>query len=197
MTAADTAAPATPRGRRPRTPEPPPAGTVVDLYDVLRAARLNVLYYGRRLDRLQFWSLLSDVLIALGSASAFGALALWSSTGTKAVPLAFSAVAVSLAAVKPTLGLSGRIKRLAELWSGYQGVFQTADSVTRAVRSAHDMTADHVAVLATLHERLDALGRGDDVETSETTLLAIQARVEREFPVDDWWVPDEELAPTA
>ena len=178
-----------PRPTKPEPAAPPSRGVVLDLYDLLRAARFNVLYYGRKLWWLQFWAVTFDVVIAVGTSSAVASLAFWSATGVKTVPLALGAVAALLSVVKPTLALPKRVERVSGLWSGYLGVFQTADQIARAVRTDEAMTNRQRTLLGNLHDRMDAFEKNDDPSPDSAKLADLQRQVNDEIPIDDWWVP--------
>jgi hypothetical protein len=91
------------------------------VYDRLRTARLNVKYYGCRLQSLKrqnFW--LESVLLATAPSSAIAALWFWQTTGGRAAWQALGLVAAIAAVLKPVLKLTPTITQHESLVTGYR-----------------------------------------------------------------------------
>ncbi|WP_218028603.1 hypothetical protein, partial [Pseudomonas mandelii] len=94
---------------------------VWDVYDLLRTARLNQLYYGRRLltfERRNFWA---EITIACtSSTSAIAGFAFWKTTAGQPYWQGFLAVAALVAIAKPFLSYAKKIKSYEELLIAYR-----------------------------------------------------------------------------
>jgi hypothetical protein len=169
-----------------------PRDVVVDLYDLLRMSRMNVMYYGDRLWWLQAWGTFLD--LAAATAASSGVIAAWQSAGFTTVPKVMGLIVAIVTVVRPILNLQSRIQRVSGLWSGYMSIFHTCEQITRAVRKDHHMTLAHHALLVDLHDRFGSLEQDDDTSPSGRKLDKYQARVMEEIPVTGWWVPSSDIA---
>lgn len=91
------------------------------VYDRLRTARLNVKYYGRRLQTLKRWNLgLELVLLATAPSSAVAALWFWQTAGGRVAWQSLGVIAALAAVVKPVLKLTSTITQHESLVTGYR-----------------------------------------------------------------------------
>jgi hypothetical protein len=102
------------------TTENNPVWTV---YDTLRTVRLNVKYYGCRLQVLQRWNTSMEIALAIAApSSSIAGLGFWKYAAGAVIWKAFGAIAAVVALLKPILFLTKRIKETEGVVSGYRGL---------------------------------------------------------------------------
>ena len=165
--------------------ESPDYAAVCDLYDLCREARMNVMYYGERLDLFQRWNLAIELGVAVGTSVTV--IAILGSHSVAAAVLGVIAAVLSVAG--PVLGLPKRIERVSKLWSGYNGVYVSAKREVRQVQVHRRFTAEQARSLEALHDQIDSLATDDDPAPKGSVLSRLQSLVNTEDPADRLWHP--------
>ncbi|NKF26569.1 hypothetical protein HER21_08895 [Pseudomonas sp. BGM005] len=128
---------------------------VWDVYDLLRTARLNQLYYGRRLltfERRNFWA---EIAVAsTSSTSAIGAFAFWKTTAGQPYWQFFLAVAAVVAIAKPFLNYAKKIKSYEELLIAYRLIAYDLRDLRLDISQARGYEKVHQARFKAIKERL-------------------------------------------
>lgn len=128
---------------------------VWDVYDLLRTARLNQLYYGRRLltlERRNFWA---EITIACtSSTSAIAGFAFWKTTSGQPFWQFFLAVAALLAIAKPFLNYAKKIKSYEELLIAYRLIAHDLRDLRLDISQARDYQKVHQARFKSIKDRL-------------------------------------------
>lgn len=128
---------------------------VWDVYDLLRTARLNQLYYGRRLltfERRNFWA--EIVVASTSSTSAIGAFAFWKTTAGQPYWQFFLAVAAVVAIAKPFLNYAKKIKSYEELLIAYRLIAYDLRDLRLDISQARGYEKVHQARFKAIKERL-------------------------------------------
>lgn len=164
---------------------------VWDLYDNLRTARLNALYYECRLGTLLSWNWFCDMALATAAAAA-AVVALWfwrDPIGAQAWR-GLSIVAAVCALLKFSLDLTERIRTLESLRSRYR----VLEHELRRMKHAVDISLQYGPVeQARLRHLLDAQRALVDDEPESQPVERVRRRchamVDDEFPVEAFYVP--------
>lgn len=163
------------------------------VYDKFRTIRLNVHYYGRRLqtfERYNFW--IETTLAIFAPSSAVAGLWFWRMEYGKMVWLFFGAITAVLSAIKPILGLTKRIKAFEGILSGYR----LLEHEIRTLMISIEQKRKYDSVLQTefkrIHEREKPLiSQNIEAYPVERVRKQCQERVESELPPNIFFIPEE------
>lgn len=164
---------------------------VWDVYDLLRTARLNQLYYGRRLqtfERRNFWA---EVIIAsTSSTSAIAGFAFWKTTAGQPLWQVFLAIAAVIAIAKPFLNYAKKIRKYEELLGAYTLIAHDLRDLRVDISQARDYEKSHQARFKTIKARLRSFvdKTPERVESSVTKKICEQ-QVISELPSDKFYIP--------
>jgi hypothetical protein len=170
-----------------------PAERLGQLYDDLRTARLNELYYT---DRLSVWSKIigtNDLLIAFGTAAS--PVAFWkasSDPGLHITWIILSVVTFALGALKPTLSLQDRLKVYSELKAQYCELFYNLHELRKEAAARQSYTDDIERQFVLLGRGFGRLAAKDRWKPRHALLEKLQLQVNKEIPPESLWMPDEE-----
>jgi hypothetical protein len=164
---------------------------VWDVYDQFRTARLNELYYGRRLlsyERFNFWS---EVVVAVtSSSSAIAGFAFWSSEAGNPAWKAMLALAAVVTVMKPLLNLTKRIRSYEELFSGYRLQFHDLKDLRIDISQARDYTEAHKARFKKIIDKQRLLAdKSPERMEHKRVKSECQAAVLAEFPSRSFFIP--------
>lgn len=153
-------------------------------------AWLNVRYYGRKLARIQFWNLVFDIVIAIFTSSTIVSFFKGAAHGAW-VTATFGIMAAVLTVLKPILNLPKRIERESKQWSGYMAVFVRLQAVERDIRIQNAIGTTTEAEIRQIHDRMNDLCMQDDPCPPRRTINKCQADVNRLYPREWFWHPDQ------
>ena len=165
---------------------------VWEVYDELRTAKLNVMYYSHLLMRAERWAKGIDVFLALTApGSAISALWLWSTPkGRVAWAVIGFAVAV-VASIKPFLGLPERIKKFEKLVTGYRGLEFDLHALSRLIRRDGQYGEGHVSLFNVAIERRRELVHLEPMNPQNDALVRkLEARIGDTLPPSSFYVPE-------
>lgn len=165
---------------------------VIDVYDLLRTARLNVRYLETQIRQLQRWNLTIEIVLAVSASSVAGGLwILQNELGSYFWKL-LGSVAALLAIIKPIINLTRTIKRKEGLLSGYRALDHDLHKISVLInqRQAYDSELQK--------QFLDALDRKgllvqQDQESSVNKKLRERCYQEvlLELPAETLYLPEE------
>lgn len=169
------------------------AHPVWDVYDLLRTARLNELYYGTRLQAMERLNLSVEICIAVvSSTSAVGGLALWKTTVGNPLWQGLLGVAAILTIIKPFLGMPKKIKAYEELLAGYRLLAHELRDLRMDISQSRDYTPTHQARCKRIKERLrDYVAKNPERVECVKTKAACTKRVLDEIPSSSLFIPGE------
>ena len=163
------------------------------VYDTLRTVRLNWKYYCCLLARAQRLNFGMDVVLAITTPTSTVARLVFFKTGVGAIVWGYIlAGAAVVAAVKPTLSLTRKIKELEGAAVGYRGLDFELLEIKQSVehKRCYDKSLEREFEKAT--ERLRHLIARTPIDKPKVRLLArCQAEVDHELPVESFFVPSE------
>jgi len=163
---------------------------VWDVYDQLRTARLNELYYGRRLLSYERINFCSEVVVAVTSSSAVAGLAFWSSEAGNPAWKAMLALAAVVTVLKPLLNLTKRIRSYEELFSGYRLLFHDLKDLRIDISQAQDYTGEHQTRFKKIIEKQRLLADKSPERMEHGRVKSeCQAVVLAEFPARAFFIP--------
>lgn len=163
------------------------------VYDKLRTARLNVKYYGRRLERIERINFgMELVLLASAPTSAIAGVWFWNEPFGKVVWQYFGIVAAIAALLKPLLSLPKKIKEFESVLSGYRMLEYDLMEIKVLVEQRHKYDAGLQSELKKALQREKTLV-GKTPETRERVKLkqSCEAEVLEELPKESFFVPEE------
>ncbi len=167
---------------------------VWSFYDRLRTARLNTLYYSRRLDSVERTNRVMDIIICIAApTSAISSFFLWEYEYGKIAWQIFVVIAVTLAMIKPFLNLTEQVKGFASVLSEYK----ILEHDLRKIKLSIDQNKKYDAALQCEFERVIERERilvSKSPETLEKKSIKKICEIEvlEEFPKDSFYIPEEE-----
>lgn len=167
---------------------------VWSVYDKLRTACLNVKYYSRRLqaiERLNFC--IEFVLAATAPTSAIAALWFWNTDYGQVVWKYFAVIAAITAVSKPLLNLTKRTKEYESILSGYR----TLEYDLREIQSLIEQKRKYDQPLQlefkkALQREKALIAKSPETRECARVKRKCEAEVLRQFPLDSFFVPEEE-----
>ena len=166
------------------------------VYDTLRTVRLNVKYYGYRLQALQRWNTAMEITLAVAApSSAIAGLGFLKYDLGMLLWKALGAVAAVVAVLKPVLSLTKRIKEMEGVVSGYRGLDFDLLELKLAIEQKRRYDAPLVAQFNRAIQRLRALVTGTAAQTLppiKRLSRRCQAEVLTELPEDRFFIPEDE-----
>ena len=162
-------------------------------YDRLRSARLSVKYYGRRLQYFERWNFaLEVILLASAPTSAIAGLWFWQSEPGQLIWKWFGVIAAIAAVLKPTLGLTKKIKEYEGILTGYRTLEYDLMEIKSGIEQKRKFDAPLHAELKKAMQRERALiSKTPEASEHFSTKRACQEEVLRELPVEAFFVPEE------
>jgi len=163
------------------------------VYDKLRTARLNVKYYGCRLQGMQRTNTFMEVTLALTApTSAITGYGLWKQGPGLVIWGIFSGVAAIVALCKPIFGLTRRIAKMEGVVAGYRlldfdlmeikGSIEQERSFTSALKSQFRKASK---------SEKELVSRVPEARPNKKLLRKCRAEVESELPVSSFFIPEE------
>ena len=160
---------------------------------VYRRARLNVIYYGRRLWWVQFADRVVGVAVGVGASAAVGSLAVWRTEIGRGTFLGLTATAIVLQAIRPVLNLSAAIARLSKMWTAYSGAFETLDRLHAELWIHDGRVASAEPQLLDVMARIGSVAASEDASPSGWLVRRAREETERQMPVDRLWAPYDDV----
>jgi len=163
------------------------------VYDKIRTARLNVKYYSRRLQVLERFSLILDLILAVAApTSAVAGLWFWESELGR-VTWQFLGIPAAMAAVlKPVLGLTKRIKDYENVLAGYRTLEFDLCHIKSLVEQKLAYTESMRARLEDALERERALVTKNPETRENSTIKRIcEEEVLKELPPSCFLIPED------
>jgi hypothetical protein len=158
------------------------------IYDLHRVLRMNALYYGKKLRRVQGWNLAIEIGIALSTSATIGTL-LRPVPGFHWLLWVFSLTAAVLGVLKPIIGLPRRVERLSKLWSDYITLSLETGRIVGQIQAYQHVSPEMENAVESVRDRFDELSKREDPYPNAGLLKKQQAVVEKELPMDRLWSP--------
>jgi len=170
------------------------------VYNVLRSAYLNVLYYGRMGSRRAVLNQRLQIVAAVGSLSSVsgfltaqtsvaGDYAFW----WRLVAALVGAGSGICAALPQLMGLSEKIARCERLHFAYCELFQLAQRTVMDVRREGIITTDQAGAAKLLSDMYSRLGQADECGFDKKLRDQCEAEVREKYPKDSLWYADEDV----
>lgn len=160
------------------------------IYELTCTARMNAIYYSRRLGALQRESFLMEVTTAItASGSGLAALTLWEKPGWAALWQILAVTAAFGAVIKPLRAPGKRIEVFTRQQQGYHANFFALRKLAFAIRQAGAVSDDHRKAYDTVYDRHVQLSTEDEATPDEELRRQAQEAVRKEFPDGSWWWP--------
>ena len=163
------------------------------LYDKLRTTRLNVKYFGRRLqwhERINFW--LEFTLLATAPTSAIAGLWFWQTDLGRVVWQVMGVAAAVVAVTKPLLSLTKRIKEYESILSGYRTLEYDLMEIKSSVEQKQKYDSSMQTELKKALQREKSLvARNPESREDKDVKRVCEDEVRRELPPECFYVPEE------
>ena len=160
------------------------------VYELYRSALLNQKYYGRRLRCYRGWNKGLEIILAIGTSTLIGSLAIWQTLSVDAYWQAFAAAMALLVIVKPILNLAKEVEKYTRLFTVHTELFYELKNLVWNIQIQKGITEEISHQYSRLRARYDALARDDDPVPSERLRKKLFDDVNRELPPDRFWVPN-------
>lgn len=161
-----------------------------EVYDLYRTSLMNKKFYAHHLLVLSRWNLIFEIAIALGaSGSGVAGYAFFDTPNGKFIWAPIALAAAVLATLKPIFGLSGKIQKYTELWSGYNANFISLKRLVSEIRDRKYYAPEHRERFNVAYDRHEKLSSMDVVFPSRKLLTELQKEVIDELPTNSFWWP--------
>jgi hypothetical protein len=162
------------------------------LYDKLRTARLNVKYYGCRLQSLQRWNLGTEIFIAVSTSSSVAGFWLLQSPIGAAFWKVVGLVAAVAAICKPFLALTKKIKEMERTVTGYRLLDYELMEIKTLVEQQQRFDQQLQSKLNKASQQEKALiSNSPEARPVKRVLRKCQEEVESELPIAIFYVPED------
>lgn len=163
------------------------------VYDKLRTARLNVKYYGRRLQSIERWNFFIElVLLMTAPTSAIAGLWFWHTDSGKLVWQYFGVVAAAAAVLKPLLSLTKKIKEYESVLSGYRVLEFDLMEIKSLIEQKRKYDAPLQAEFKKALQRERALvGKTPETRENHRIKGQCESEVRNELPPDCFFMPED------
>ena len=163
---------------------------LADVYDLECKSRMNVLYYGKRLGRLQAISFWMEVVIAAtASGSGLAAIALVKTQPGQWLWQTLALTAAVVSVIRPIYAPGKKIETLTRQLHGYHANFFGLMKLATSIRQEGSMTIDHRRRYDTFFDRHVELSNEDDVAPSRRALMEARKLIDEELPPERFWWP--------
>ena len=165
---------------------------VVDVYDQLRTARLNVRYFEADLKRLGKINFGIEVVLALAASSTFAGLWFWANAFGGMLWKIFSAIAAIIAILKPKINLTKIIQSKEVQLAGYRVLDHEFQKITILVnqRQRYDDELKKLFVDA-LDRKGELIKKDEQFKRDEKLVSRCYEQVLTELPETSFFVPKE------
>ena len=173
-------------------PAPRDGHPVWTVYNKLQSARVNVKYYGRRLQRFEGISFSIDLLLlATAPSSAIAGLWFWNTEYGQDVWQWMGALAALAAVTKPLLGLTKRIKDYENLLSGYRMLEYDLMEIRSSIqhKQKYDQALQSEFKRVTQREKV-LIARNPESRESRRTKLKCEIEVLRDLQSNPFFIPN-------
>lgn len=168
------------------------------LYNVLRSAYLNVLYYGTRAALWSRWNLWLQIGASLGS---LGAVSGFIAAGTelavgheiywKIGSALIGVISAICAALPAVVGHAEKINRFERLHFAYCELFQLTQRLSMDIRREGIITQEQTGAAKLLGDLYSRLGQLDDSDYKDELKDKCEKKVRDKYPTDSLWYASE------
>jgi hypothetical protein len=161
------------------------------VYDKLRTARLNVKYYGCRLQSTERLNFSIELLILVAApTSAVAGLWFWNTEYGKVIWQYMGVLAAIAAVVKPLLGLTKRIKDYENILSGYRMLDFDLMDIKRSIERKRKFDAAlQTEFDKAIQRERQLIGKNPENLEKKRVLLRCQNEVLQELPPESFFIP--------
>lgn len=167
---------------------------VWNVYDLLRTAKLNVLYYTQKLicaDRIQIF--MQIVLAAAVPSSAIAGFKIWDFGLGRYAWVIFVSFSSLVAFMKPFLGLSKKSKKYSEIIDGYKILFYDLQDIQQKVEEDKLYSLSHKNLFKYAKDRRKVLEvKETGINLNKHLRSKCQEAVKKEFPARKFYIPKED-----
>lgn len=166
---------------------------VWNVYDQLKTARLNILYYEAKLqfaERLQL--IMQITLAATVPSSTIAGFDFWD-FGLGPYAWKILALFSSLVSfVQPFLGLAKKLKIFEELVTGYKTLYYDLQDIRQKIEEENNYTTNHKKLFHAANERRKRLEIKEiGIGINKRLLRKCQEAVKKELPAKNFFIPHE------
>lgn len=167
------------------------------VYDEFRTAKLNQEYYAERMQAVRKRLRAMDIFLALfATGSGVLGFALWNvqflGFQVGQITLGFlSGVALMVAIAKPYLKLDDELERLSSIQGSYDSISHIMEDLVKRIGSQHDIDDASDEVYRALRQIRGHLGPKEDKPPQQKLAEEVQGRINRRYPIDEFWYPNE------
>ncbi len=166
---------------------------VWNIYDQLKTARLNVLYYEKKLQCSEF--LLTSFQIILAAAvpsSAIAGFKIWDFWLGEYAWEIFVSFASLIAFIQPFLGLPKKTKKFSELVDGYKILYYDLQDIKQKIEEDQSYNNQHKKLFKAAKERRKKLEvKETGIKLNNRLRKKCQAKVKKELPGKNFYLPPE------
>jgi len=162
------------------------------VYDEYKAARFNVRYYERQLDKLRRRNLLIELALALSASSVFAGLWFWETAVGGIIWKVLATLAAFLAVYKPIVRLSDQVQQKSEILTNWRllddGLQQLVLSISQYRKYDDEMRNSFFTLMKT---RTTIIQKEPTEGVDDRLRNKCFEQVNKELPPDNFFVPEE------
>jgi hypothetical protein len=159
------------------------------VWDDVRTARMNELYYGKKIARWSPWNVGSEILIALTSSGSIAGWALWKNDQLSWIWAVLAGIAAVVAVIRPVVGLDRIVRAAAQQQQRYRSVLNSLESLVIDIQKAGEVTDEHNRRYQKARDILNEAFAADDASANSDRLKWSQEQVNKEMPPESLWLP--------
>lgn len=163
------------------------------VYDMLRTTRLNIMYYGRRLQFFERWNLSMELILAFfAPTSAIAGLWFWNTANGKQIWLFCGILSAFVSTIKPIAGFSKRIKVYEGVLSGYRLQEHDLKALKHSIEQRQKFDSSHQSDFKRIFDREKPLiSQNIESVPDERVRKECQNRVDQELPSSSFFIPED------
>ena len=166
---------------------------VWNIYDQLKTARLNVLYYETKLQNVETTMTTSQIILAAAvPSSAIAGFQIWDFWLGEHAWAIFVSFSSFIAFIQPFLGLPKKAKKYSVLVDGYKTLFYDLQDIRHKIEEDKTYSTQHKKLFKTAKDRRKKLEVTETgIKIDKKLQKKYQVAVKEELPAKSFYLPPE------
>ncbi len=166
---------------------------VWNIYDLIKTARLNVLYYEHKLQSAEKTMVTMQIILAAAvPSSAIAGFEIWDFWLGKYAWEIFVSSSSLIAFIQPFLGLPKKTKKYGELVDGYKILYYDLNNIKQSIEEDKSYSTEHKSLFKAAKERRKKLEvRETGISLNKRLRKYYQEVVKKELPGENFYLPPE------
>lgn len=164
---------------------------VWEVYDLLRTAKLNEIYFSRR---LYTYALLNNsmefAIAATASTSAIASLTVWKNDSGAILWHGLLIIAAVISVLKPILKITNKVRLYEEVLSGYRSMSYELLQLKSSISTEQQYNAKHKSLLQSIMKKHGTLvTKSPESKENKKVKRECEQEVLNKYPEDSFYIP--------